>query len=59
MTIVQLEKKLQELTIRKDSYCLHGGLPNEAYCISQLDNTWEVYYSERGSKTSKKVFIDE
>lgn len=52
----ELEEKLIELEIRKDSYSLDGGLPNEAYCINRVGNDWEVYYSERGNKSSLKVF---
>lgn len=59
MNILQLEQKLKELSVRKDSYSLYGGFPNEAYCVSQFENTWEVYYSERGLKTNMKIFSDE
>lgn len=59
MNIIELEQKLKELTIPPDSYSLHGGLPNESYCIYQLDNIWEVYYSEKGIKSNKKIFLDE
>jgi hypothetical protein len=59
MNIRELESRLISENIRRDVYSLKGGLPNEAYCISKKDGTWEVYYSERGSKTSLKVFHNE
>lgn len=55
----ELELKLIELGIRNDSYSLSGGLPNEAYCLSNIGKDWEVYYSERGSKSSLKIFSSE
>ena len=59
MNIIELKHKLKELAIPEDSYCLTGGLPNEAYCIYNSNNIWEVYYSERGLKTNRKIFTDE
>ena len=59
MTIKNLEKKIKEYNIPKNAYSLNGGLPNESYCIDFINNNWEVYYSERGLKTEKKVFLDE
>ena len=35
-----------------------GGLPNETLCIVKED-TWQVYYSERGSKSGLKLFKTE
>ena len=48
-----------ELSIPERSYCLTGGLPNEAYCINVNGDIWEVYYSERGNKTSLVTFENE
>lgn len=59
MTKKDLEVILLEKKIRKDSYSLSGGLPNEAYCIHENDFGWEVYYSERGNKTGLKIFQNE
>lgn len=55
----ELEKKLIEENIPKDSYCLNGGYLNEAYCLEENYGRWEVYYSERGRKTNVKSFLCE
>ncbi|TKC16834.1 hypothetical protein [Robertmurraya kyonggiensis] len=59
MNFKELELRLISERIRRDVYSLEGGLPNEAYCISQTNGIWEVYYSERGSKSGLKVFRKE
>jgi hypothetical protein len=55
----ELANKLQEKGINPNSYCLDGGLPNEAYCLNNSANGWEVYYSERGDKSGLKIFQNE
>lgn len=59
MNTNELEVKLTEAGVRKDVYQLSGGLPNEAYCLAQSDEEWQVYYSERGSKSNLKTFDTE
>ena len=59
MNLSKLEKELINIHAPKDMYSLKGGLPNEAYTINNTGDTWEVYYSERGSKTNLKVFDSE
>ncbi|MCG8540993.1 MAG: hypothetical protein MJA82_13790 [Clostridia bacterium] len=59
MNINQLRDELSKLQIPKNAYQLKGGLPNEVFCIGMENNTWEVYYSERGNKTNKKIFSNE
>ena len=59
MNISNLKVELDRLNIPKNSYSLKGGLPNESYCIAQSNGKWEVYYSERGNKTSLKTFENE
>ena len=59
MTRFQLRCILIWENIRPDLYSLNGGFPNEAYCIDNLGDAWEVYYSERGSKMGLKKFNDE
>lgn len=59
MNINQLRAELSKLEISKNAYQLKGGLPNEVFCIGMENNTWEVYYSERGNKTNRKVFDSE
>ncbi|GAB4029967.1 hypothetical protein [Spirosoma gilvum] len=55
----ELALRLAAIPIPQDAYCLHGGLPHEAYCLNQTDDGWEVYYSERGSKTGLTFFSTE
>lgn len=56
MNLMQLELELKKTNIPKYSYSLKGGLPNEVFCISNETRKWEIYYSERGNKTSLKTF---
>ncbi len=59
MNIKELEKKLDALAIPKDIYSImEGGLPNEKLCIVK-EETWQVYYSERGCKTGLEEFDSE
>ena len=59
MTIEQLKNKLEEAGISEDSYSIMtGGLPNEKFCIAK-DETWQVYYSERGKRTGLRAFKTE
>lgn len=59
MTREELRRILASRTIRKDTYCLDGGLPNDAMCLNQRGKIWEVYYSERGGKFDLQVFHTE
>lgn len=59
MNIEQLRQLLEKESIPIDSYSLSGGLPNEAFCISNEDDSWEVYYSERGQKSGLLLFKTE
>jgi len=54
----ELKSQLETLGIRPDAYAWQG-LPNEQYVLSQEGNSWEVYYSERGTKEGLKKFSDE
>lgn len=54
-----LKQKLLEMNVPNHLYSLDGGFPNEAICLNQSGNTWEVYYSERGIKTGLKLFESE
>ena len=56
MTKSELKQKLVKENIPADIYSLVGGLPNEVYCLGKNGEAWEVYYSERGKKTSLEVF---
>ena len=59
MNITELENKLNMLKISTGLYSIMiGGLPNEKLCIVH-EETWQVYYSERGRKTGLKEFKTE
>lgn len=59
MTVAQLEKELEMMEIPNELYSIMvGGLPNEKLCLVKED-TWQVYYSERGNKSGLKVFETE
>ncbi len=55
----ELEEILKLKKIRVDSYSLIGGLPNEAYCLEKIEQGWQTYYSERGSKVGVRQFQNE
>lgn len=59
MKLQELQEKLKNENIRQDAYSIGGGLPNEAYCLNEVEGKWEIYYSERGEKTGLKIFEDE
>lgn len=59
MNINELGLRLSSENIRSDVYSLNGGSPNEAYCITQRNGVWEVYYSERGNKSELRIFQKE
>ena len=61
MTIFELSKRLQEARVPSTIYNLSGGLPSEKHCIAKQNESeiWEVYYSERGNKSSLKTFNTE
>jgi len=59
MSIGELKVIFESEKVPKDLYSLSGGLPNESYCITQVNERWEVYYSERGIKSSCKLFDTE
>lgn len=50
---------LQAEGVPADAYDLDGGTPNEAHTLERRENGWAVYYSERGQRTSEKVFDTE
>ena len=57
------KNELREILSREgfdaDSYKLDGGLLPEKYTLSEEAGAWSVYYSERGSQTSKRIFAIE
>lgn len=59
MTIIELQKLLNQKNVPQNLYSLSGGLPNEAYCIAKNKSVWEVYYSEKGEKSEYRKFNSE
>jgi hypothetical protein len=55
----ELENKLKENNVISQSYSLTGGLPNEAYCLQEINKIWNVYYSETGLKSGLRKFNNE
>lgn len=59
MTIMELRNKLEEEGVPENMYSLLiGRFPNEAFCLIEIDNGWEVYYSERGKKKFHIIYIE-
>lgn len=57
---VSLETLLPTEGFAPDSYRLYGGYGiGECYVLDHTAAGWEVYYSERGSKTGLQVFPTE
>ena len=54
-----MDVELDKMNIPKDSYSLRGGLPNEAFCITEEQGKWETYYSERGNRSALRIFNSE
>jgi hypothetical protein len=60
MTRETLEQILRREGVRQDAYSLEGGLPDERYCLDHSSQeTWTVYYSERGLRTGERRFESE
>lgn len=60
MNTKELERKLNDAHIRSDSYSLDGVPKDEALILEpSTGNGWRIYYSERGLRTSEKVFLTE
>ena len=52
-----LARYLHEKGVPIDSYSLEGGNPSEAMVLDRSrSGLWYVYYSERGSRVSERVF---
>ncbi|NJP43403.1 hypothetical protein [Actinacidiphila epipremni] len=59
MNRTEVKNILVSSGVSPDDYSLNGGLPFEAYCLEPRGGTWAVYYSERGRRSSEKVFATE
>lgn len=59
MRVSELRVELERLQISQDTYSIMvGGLPNEKLCLVHED-TWKIYYSERGMRTGEKSYLSE
>ena len=61
MNRYQLERKLQDNFVPNYLYNLYGtGRTDERLCLEKIsDDKWQVYYEERGQKTSVWEFESE
>ena len=61
ITREQLAERLDELGVPRGAYSLYGtGNQSHGHCMDQLPlGRWAVYFSERGSRESERVFGDE
>ena len=60
MNIEQLDQKLKNLGIPKDLYNFDdAGREDERFCIKEKNGIWNVYYKERGEKTTDEYFNSE
>ncbi|MDO7849169.1 hypothetical protein Q5H92_22590 [Hymenobacter sp. M29] len=57
MNLQTLEEALIAGSFR--GWYLNGGLLSETYTIGKTAQGWEVYYSERDQKSSRKDFASE
>lgn len=56
----ELKKELQQMNVPSHYYNLDGtGRTDERYCLEFVNNEWQVYFSERGIKTTYKIFTSE
>lgn len=61
MDIKSLKSELEANKVPEDLYYFlkDEGFPNEAFCLVENGNKYEVYYSERGYKRGLKQFDTE
>ncbi len=59
MNIDELAETLERNRVPRDMHSIGGGLPNEAFGLGFFDGKWEVYYSERGQRSTIACFDDE
>lgn len=59
MSLSQLEEALCRERINPDSYSIDGSVPDECYCLIRDGDSWCVFYSERGLRSSQKCFSAE
>lgn len=56
----ELKKVLQKMGVPSWEYNLDGkGRKDERFCIEFVNNEWQVYFIERGVKTTNERFVSE
>jgi hypothetical protein len=59
MKMAKLRERLRADGIRPDAYDLDNRSADEAYVLMHEHNKWVVFYSERGLRSSERVFETE
>lgn len=60
MNVKELIKVLVECNVPKELYNLEGkGRKDERFCLEHVEEKWNVFYSERGCKTTNLFFDSE
>lgn len=59
MKTSELRAYLDARGIRRDAYFLLGSGASEAYCIEHGPKGWSVFYSERGLRSSERIYDSE
>lgn len=52
----QIRATLRQLGVRQSSYTLGQAPRDEGYCLIQEDDTYHVFYAERGVRIQERVF---
>lgn len=56
----ELETRLRKIDVSREWYNLQGaGRPVERFSLRKLDGKWEVYFAEKGTKTTHEIFDSE
>lgn len=59
LNLIDLERRLDEMKIEKNSYSLNGELKPNALIIYKNYSKWEVFFYEKGSRFNEKIFYSE
>ena len=59
MTALELKDILEREQFIPSTYSLTGGRHQDAYCLSNEDGAWLVYYSEHGEESGRVSFGSE
>ena len=59
MDISDIAKQISMLNIPPDAFSIGDPIQDECLCIREKNETWEVFYHERGIKTELRVFKEE